>query len=311
MTTTYILALVIGAVLCAGLFGWKLHRGNLKPETALIALPLSLLGGVVMARLSYFLLELRDMYVEYDGLGGLLSTSPDEFCFLGGCAGVVLAILLTAKITGQKALPVLDAFAPCGALMAAIARASVGLLDPMTMIGLGAWVENPAHQFFPVAVEIEWIGIFYAIFMLEAMLCLLCAAVSFLISHRGGFKPGRVFLHTAFFLALPQVFTEQILGKFMAWGFVRIEQLLCALIVFAITLYPCILRRRPAAFLPAAGSLVCAAVLIWMEFTLDNKLLFGIDIPSAGCYAIMIAALGCMAGLSLWAYHKLNKAELS
>lgn len=308
MKTTYILALAIGAVLCAGFFAWKLRRCGVKPMTALIALPLSAVLGVVLARISYFLLEYRDITVRYDGMGGLLSTKPEEFCFLGGCAGVVLAILLTAKITGQKALPVLDAFAPCGALMAAIARASVGLLDPMTMIGLGAWVENPAHQFFPVAVEIEWIGTFYAIFMLEAMLCLLCAAVSFLISHRGGFKPGRVFLHTAFFLALPQVFTEQILGKYMAWGFVRIEQLLCALIVFAITLNPCIRSRKLTGYLPALGCLLCAAVLIWMEFTLDNKLLFGIDIPTMGCYAIMIAALCCMAGLSLLAYRRLNKA---
>ncbi len=309
MTTTYILALAIGAVLCAGLFAWKLHRGGMKPMLALIALPLSAVLGVVMARISYFLLEYRDITVRYDGLGGLFSTKPEEFCFLGGCAGVVLAILLTAKLTGQKGSALLDAFAPCGALMAAIARACEGLLDPMTMIGLGAWVENEAHLFFPLAVEIEWVGTFYAVFMLEAVLALLCAVGSFLISRRGGFRPGRVFLHTAFFLVLPQIFTEQILGKYMAWGFVRIEQLLCALIVFAITLYPCIRRRKLTAFLPALGCLVCAVVLIWMEFTLDNKLLFGIDIPTMGCYAIMIAALGCMAGLSLWAYRKLNKAE--
>ena len=95
----------------------------------------------------------------------------------------------------------------------------------------------------------------------------------------------------------------------MAWGFVRIEQLLCALLVFAITLYPCIRSRKLTGYLPTLGGLLCAAVLIWMEFTLDNKLLFGIDIPTMGCYAIMIAALGCMAGLSLLAYRRLNKAE--
>lgn len=313
MKTTYILALAIGAVLCAGLFAWKLRRCGVKPMTALIALPLSAVLGVVLARVSYFLLEYRDITVRYDGLGGLLSTKPEEFCFLGGCAGVVLAILLTAKITGQKGSTLLDAFAPCGALMVAIARASEGLLDPLAMIGMGGVVENEALQFFPLAVKVEAYGmvlnVAYAVFMLEAALALLCAAASFVISHRGSFAPGRVFLHTAFFLALPQIFTEQILGKYMAWGFVRIEQLLCALIVFAITLYPCIRSRKLTGYLPALGCLLCAAVLIWMEFTLDNKLLFGIDIPTMGCYAIMIAALGCMAGLSLLAYRRLNKAE--
>ena len=308
MTTAYILALSIGAVLCAGLFAWKLRMGGMKPVLALAALPLAAILGLVMARLAYFLLEFRDMYVDYDGFAGLLSTKPDEFCFIGACAGVVLAILLTAKLTGHRTLPVLDAFAPCGALMAAVARACEGLLDPMTMIGLGAWVENENHQFFPLAVEIEWAGTFYAVFMLEALLCLLCAVGAFIISRKGGFKPGRVFLHTAFFLFLPQIFTEQVLGIYMAWGFVRIEQLLCALIGFAITLYACIRRRKVTAYLPALGCLVCAAVLIWMEFTLDNKLLFGIDIPTVGCYAIMIAALGGMACMSLYAYRKLNKA---
>ena len=310
MNTTYIFGLLIGAVICAGLFAWKLRRGGLKLLTALLTLPLAAILGLVMARLIYFALEFRDMYVDYEGFGGLLSIKPDEFSFIGGCVGVILAVILSAKLTRQKVLPVLDAFAPCGALMAAITRACEGLLDPMSMIGMGGGVENEALQFFPLAVKVEAYGIVaYAVFMLEAVLALLCAAASFVISHRGSFAPGRVFLHTAFFLALPQIFTEQILGKYMAWGFVRIEQLLCALIVFAITLYPCIRSRKLTGYLPALGCLLCAAVLIWMEFTLDNKLLFGLDIPTMWCYVIMIASLACMAGLSLYSYHRLNKMK--
>lgn len=309
MNTIYFVALAIGAVLCAGLFAWKLHRSGLRGMSALIALPLSALLGLVMARVTYFALEFRDMYVKHEGFAGLLSKNPQEFCFVGGCLGVILAVILTAKLTRQKVFPVLDAFAPCGALMAAIARACEGLIDPMKMIGMGAWVDNEALQFFPVAVEVEWMGTFYAVFMLEAALALICALVSFLISHRGGFKPGRVFLHTMTFLALPQIFCEQILGSCMAWGFVKIEQLLCALIVFGVILYACIKRRRLVAYVPALLCLVCAAVLIWMEFTLDNKLLFGIELPTMVCYAVMIAAIACMGALEQWAFHRLNKAK--
>lgn len=309
MNTAYFSALTIGAVLCAGLFAWKLRRGGMKPVTALIALPLTLLLGMVMARVLYFALEFRDMYVKHDGFGGLLSTSPQEFSFIGGCLGAILAIILAARITGQKALPVLDAFAPCGALMAAVARACEGLIEPMEMIGLGAWVENEALQVFPIAVNVEWFGTFYAVFMLEAALALVCALGAFLLSHRGGFKPGRVFLHTMTFLALPQIFCEQILGSCMSWGFVKIEQLLCALIVFGVIMNACIRCRKVSAYLPALLCLVCAAVLIWMEFTLDNKLLFGIDIPTMGCYAIMIVTICCMGALEQWAYRNLRKAE--
>ena len=154
----------------------------------------------------------------------------------------------------------------------------------------------------------ELVGKFYAVFMLEAVLALICAAGAFVISWKR-FAPGRVFLHTMFFLALPQIFCEQILGRYMAWGFVRIEQLLCALIVFGVILCACIRRKRLTACIPAIGCLLCAAVLIWMEFTLDNKLLFGLDIPALWCYVIMIASLACMAGLSLFSYHKLNKMK--
>ena len=308
MNMMYFLALTIGAVICAGLFAWKLRRAGLKTMAAWIALPLSAVLGLVMARLIYFALEFRDMYVKYDGFAGLLSANPKEFSVIGGCLGVILAVILTAKITRHKPMQLLDAFAPTGALMLAVARCCEGLIDPMKMIGMGAWVDQEALHFFPLAVEVEWVGTFYAVFMLEAALALLCALVAFVISHRGGFKPGRVFLHTVTFLALPQIFCEQILGDCMVWGFVKIEQLLCALIVFGVILNACIRMRKLSAYVPAVLCLLCAAVLIWMEFTLDNKLLFGIEIPTIGCYAIMIAAIGCMGGLEQWAYRKLNKA---
>ena len=310
MNTTYCLAILIGAAICTALFAWKMHSAKLKPLTALLALPLAVVLGAVMAKLVYFVLELRDMLVTYDGVSGILSMKPDEFSFLGGCFGVVLAVMLTALISGQKVLPVLDAFAPCGALMAAITRACEGLLDPMSLIGMGAFVGDEKWWFFPVAVENEFLySWFYAVFMLEAAFALVCAVGSFVISMRWEFAPGRVFLHTVFFLALTQILSEQVLNKFMAWGFVRIEQLLCALIVFGILLYACIMRGKMVAFVPAVLCLLCAGVLIWMEFALDNKPLFNIEIPTLLCYGIMIAALGCMAGLSLYSYHKLNKAE--
>ena len=310
MTATYILALMIGAVICTGLFAWKLRRAGLKTTIVWTALPLTLTLGFLMSKILYFVLELRDQLVRYDGVGGLFSIVPREFSFIGGCIGVIGAVMLAAKIKEQKVLPVLDAFAPCGALMAAITRACEGLLDPMDMVGLGGFVADEQLWFFPVSIEIEMLySWFYAVFMLEAVLALVCALVSFVVSHHGRFASGRAFLHTMFFLALPQIFSEQMLGQCMAWGFIRIEQLLCALIVFGILLYACILRKKAVAFIPAAGCLLCTAVLVWMEFTLDNKLLFGIELPTMVCYAVMIAALCGMAGLSLYSYHKLNKAE--
>ncbi len=310
MNSTYFLCLTLGAVLCTGLFVWKLHRGSLKTSAALIALPLAAVLGLVASKVGYFLLQLRNQLAIYGGLAALLSDRPKEFSFVCGALGVVLAVILAARLTRQKALPVLDAFAPCGALMAAVTRACEGLLDPMAMIGLGEGVANPAHCFFPLAIENKslycW---FYCVFMLEALLALICAIVSFAVSHRGRFAPGRVFFHTAFFLALPQIFSERMLNQYMRWGFVRIEQMMCALIVLAVILYACIKCRTRWAYLPVVLMFVCAGAVIWLEFTLDNKAPFGLDMPPTACYALMILTLCCMAALSLYSYHRLNKVN--
>ncbi len=309
MNSTYFLCLTIGAVICTGLFVWKLQRSGLKTTAALILLPLGAVLGLVASKAGYFLLELRDMLAKHEGLTGLISDSTKEFSFVCGCFGVVLAAVLAARITKQKTLPLLDAFAPCGALMAAITRACEGLLDPMALVGLGDFVENESHWFFPVAVENEmFYSWFYAVFMLEATLALLCAIGAFAISHQGRFVPGRVFLHTVVFLAVPQIFSERMLNQCMKWGFVRIEQLLCALIVFGIILYACIRYRGRGRFVPVALDLLCAGVMICIEFTLDNKPPFGIELPTTTCYVLMVLTLCCMAGLSLYSFQRLNKA---
>ncbi len=309
MNSTYFMCLTIGAVFCTGLFAWKLRRNGFKPNAAFLSLPLGLILGLVTAKVSYFFLDFRNVYGA-DGWAGLLTNRPVEFSFVGGAFGVVLAVLAAAKIARVRAFDALDAFAPCGALMAAVTRACEGLLDPMALVGMGDFVADESLWFFPVAVEnamfYSW---FYAVFMLEAGVALICAAGSFALSHKRKFASGRVFLQTVFFLALPQIFSERMLNQCMKWGFVRIEQLLCALIVFAVVVCGCVKYRGRGRFLPALLMLACAGVIICIEFTLDNKPPFGIELSTLTCYVLMILTLCCMAGLNIWTCRRLKKAE--
>lgn len=312
MNGTYFLGLALGAAVCTGLFAWRLHRRGMNPRTALLALPVAILLGLVMSKVGYFLLELRDQYARY-GMAGLLTDRPSEFSFVSGCFGVVLAVIIAARVMKLRPMQALDAFAPCGALMAAFARACEGLLDPMALVGMGNFVENDALWFFPVAVEnamlYSW---FYAVFMLEALCALVCAAVGFAVSHKRQFAPGRVFLHTVVFLALPQVFSERMLSQCMRWGFVRIEQLLCALIVFAVIAYACVKQRGGwKSYIPVLLAVLCLALIIDMEFTLDNKPPFGLELPPVVCYGIMIASLCSLGGLNVWAFSRLNKKKIA
>lgn len=307
MNTTYFLFLGAAALVSALLFAALLGKRKESPLLALLALGLSAVLGTVFAKGGYFLMKIGEDSETLTKFGA------KYWSFVSGCAGVVLAVMLTARILRRPLLPFLDAFAPCGALMVALARMAEGLIHPMELKGLGAYVENEAHCFFPLAVENEMmVSWFYAVFVLEAACALLCAALSLALSRKKA-APGRVFLHTAFFLCLPQVLCERLLGQCTKWGFVRIEQLLCALIAFGILLYPCIKMRRKgflSALYPALLAVCCMALIILMEFSLDGKALSKImHFPDALGYAVMLLALCAMASLSMASYHRLNKEQ--
>lgn len=303
MNGTYFLCLLAGALVCSGLFAWRLRGRGVKPLLALVALPIAVVLAATLSKAVYFLAKLPEQLDNY-GLGGLLRTRPAEFSFVGGCIGVVLAVIIAARLLKKPALMALDAFAPCGALMACIVRLCEGLLDPMSMVGVGDFVANDKMWFFPVAVEPMPYSWFYAVFMLEAVCALVVAVMGFILSRKDKFAPGRVGLQTALFLALPQIFCEDMLGQCTRWGFVRVEQLLCAVIVFAVILAGCI---RAKWFLPALLDLLCVGGIIWLLFTLDNKPPFGLEMPANVCYGLMILILICMAALAQWAFRKADK----
>ncbi len=311
MTTTYFIFLLIGAVICTGLFAWTMHLKKENIRCAFAALPLAVLLGTVMSKGMYVLLKASEQFDNY-GLSAFLRTQPAEFSFIGGCAGVVLAVYISARICKANVPSTLDAFAPWGALMAAIARGCTYFLDRMSMVGVGDYVENEALSFFPVAVENEMLfGWFYAVFMLECAFALLCAAAVLFPAIRGKMQPGRVFLHAVFFLALPQIFCEQLLGSYIKWAFVRVEQLLCAAIVFAVILYACVQNKGgKKRFLPLGLTGICMLAVIDLLFMLDNKYLFGLELAPGACYGLMIGLLCCIGALEVWAFKRLNKQKV-
>lgn len=303
MSTAYLLLLLGSAALSTLLFAlWlKKRQGNIF--CALLSLPLGMLLGTVLSKVFYCLLLFNSQLKRY-GLDALLRTKPAEFSFFGACVGVVLAVCLAAKCFKLPIAKTLDAFAPCGALMVAAARA---LEYHLGLVGLGAVVQSESLQFFPVALWSDAAyGWFYAIFMLEAFFALLCSLISFLNSRKDAFAPGRVFCFTAFFLALPQVFCESLRSKCMKWGFVRIEQLLCGLLLLAIVVYACRLYQGKGKFTPALLLLPCLLMLVAVEFLLD-KPIFGTYLPNWLCYAFMLVVLGLMAFIACLAFGRLKR----
>ena len=151
----------------------------------------------------------------------------------------------------------------------------------------------------PFAVANSYGEHLYAVFYLEALFALVLAVILLLC------RKGRCFsLRTelcAFFLALPQVLCESLRARCIRWGFVRVEQLLCGLMMLGLLVYACSRMKGVLSpvrrFCPAIVGVVMLIAVGLLEYALDKT---GIPVPA--CYALMAASLavfGLMEGYAL------------
>ena len=286
--TAWLLMLGGGAVISAVWFFLSCRRKFTAKKAALLSL-LTLFLGIVLAaacaRLVWVLCRINTR-------PSLFPLRYDELSYYGGVAGVVLAVALAAKITGLGAREALNAFAPMGALMAAVARFGEGFLG---FLGFGAYMEQGI--FFPVTVEIvydEYYSEFYlAVFMLEGLFAL----VAMVLSIRHNAEKNRA-LRTLFYLCLPQVFCESLRMQSINWLFVRVEQLGCFLFCEAVLVWYAFRADRHSfrSWIPALTGLPVCGLIVACEFALDGKITIGNStIPHWITYAVMIAGLALLA----------------
>lgn len=296
LNTTYLLWMA-ASILAAGIVHYLL-AGSLKKRGLLTAFTL-LFGavfGTLFARLGYCLLQF-DYAMGYGFAETLISDDMSMMSYYSGMLGVILGAMLAAKCTGNCVMAALNAYAPAGALLASLARFGEHFLD---MICAGNYVENEALCFFPFAVSNEWdewyiavhifAGAFYFIIFLAALL---------------RFREKR-FLRTLFYLCLVQVFCESLRNQSLIWSqFVRVEQLICMLVVEAILiLQGARAKAEKKRFLPALAGLVFAGVFVAVEFAVGGKLFVGTPIPVF--YAVMVVCLFILAMMESWLMRSLQ-----
>ena len=289
----YLLWMGGSILLSFGLF-LLLGRGcNNRGRLAAVALVPTVLLGMVCSKLLYMLLQLD--YVLADGWDMLLlSASPEHFSFIGGILGVCLAILLAAKLVKVPPMKALNAFAPAGLLLAALARFGEGFLAQKFMTGTGPYMEEGSPLcFFPISVNCsadpEWQEWYLSVFLIEGVLLLVAAVVSFIC-----FKKGR-FIRSLFLLCLPQVICENLLNNIFWWIFcVRVEQLLYMVVMTVIlTIYAIRARGWKYRLLPVIVAAACAGLFIVAEFAMEQKIEFLSFLSVSDCYMLM--GLGTVA----------------
>ena len=302
--TGYLLMMAGGALLCVLWFFAAFRRQAGTRKAAALSGLILLLGivlGVICARLSWILMRFNAFQAR-----DLFSLRYDELSYFGGIAGVILAVWLSAKITGQSGRTVLNAFAPMGALMAAVARFAEVFLGEYGVGYVEEWFEK--GLFFPVTIGIAWdeyeSEYYLAVFMLSGIFCLIAMIVSLFRS-----KEHNRLTRTLFYICLPQILLESLRMMSINWLFVRVEMLLCFLFCEAVLVFYAVKAnpKKLRSWIPAiTGLLVCGIVIVG-EFTLDGKITLGGQYISKWIvYGVEIAGLAAIAIAENRGYRRMN-----
>lgn len=280
----YLRLLLLSSLLIGAFYGWLLHRRKQRLSVVIGAPVMALLGGLAGARLFYFAVRSGFLVPMY-GWGALFSLPYNGLAMGGAILGCLLALWLVARALKIPAFSLLDPAVMAGCLFAGVAR----MLEYGISFGQGAYVENPAHQFFPLAVMNEWEEWYYAVFALEALIAFLC----FLYALKMRKAPaGRPFKLVLSFLMLGQILAESLRAESLKWGFVRVHQLFAVLLVAAV-LISFLIRAKGRAWWLLPLYLLCVAVLIGIEFGLDKWE----EAPNWALYLGMSAVLTLMGGM--------------
>ena len=278
--TAYALGMTLSAALVIAFVFLHSNRYGLKlwvTETfILMAIPLCLL----LARLVYVLARL-DFFLER-GEGMALRLWQGGYTLWGAIPGFLLAGILTARLAGLKSSNLLDILTPAGLLMLALGRFCEGLS------GQGFGEESSTKlSFFPFAVVNEYGEWRWAIFMLEGMAALLFMLILF---KEKNLYPGGVLRHALTLLCASQILFESLReDEFLRWGFVRLGQLLPAILLLLLMITASKKagedRRVP---IPFAGSMFAFLILlvIALEFAFDKT-----SLGTGLIYAAMLLAV--------------------
>ena len=295
MNLQYALWFLVSLVISLSLFAFmNREKKGVLPQCLLMG-AFGTIFGVVLAKLVYCL-AMINFTIMNGWLKSLVDVTMGTFSYYGGVAGFCLGVVLSARLTRHKPMELLDAFAPAGVLLAALARFGEIMLDGVGVRDMLYW-EHPEHCFFPLAVSNEYGEWLYAVFMLEGLLSL---GVFALCITR--FKK-QCFLRSLFYLCLMQILCESLRSDSFTWLFVKVEQLICMLAVAGVLVVYCVkspgVRRR---WMPIVYCFPVAAVFVVLEFALNGK----IPLPRPLCYAVMVIGLVVLSLNEIWTCRRME-----
>ncbi len=292
-----------GAVLSTALYALRLKMQGKRVWIAPLTLVLSAAFGFVLSKLVFEIL----LQATYLSVHGFPVSYPymAAWSFFGLLLGVYLGVWVTGKIVKEDAGFLLELFAPAGMLLIAVMRAAEFTLG---QTGLGELVENTAVQFFPVCYPVAMWGRstwYMAVFAWETVWALLLMVLCLFRQRRHGVRGSLGLSMTLFYFCLGQILFESLRAECIRLGFVRLEQVISAVVCLVLVLLLCVKAKKHRfipRFLPALLILAGIGAMVALEFALDEA-----SFVRWVVYVLIILTLVLMGLVYFWAEKRVRK----
>ncbi len=217
----------LGIVVMLYLTALRIIRSKIFPlEYMFYIAPIAIAVGFIAARVSYvtfcdaLYLSLSEKWKLTDG-GYML------YGAIGGAAATVYVWCIAAK-KKYIAMSLLDAAAPGAALGICIGRFGSAFYEEC----YGLFIENPELHKLPFSVYIGSLDSWcMAVFLYESIACLLIMAAVLLTERMYDKKRGAAWFHFIVLYAGTRAFLESLRADSVYYGFVRVSQVVSALII--------------------------------------------------------------------------------
>ena len=301
----------IGLLLGTLFFHLCLRKKKLSSAAAWLGLLLGTALAAILAKAGYLVFNLEEQFGLY-GIGALIRTKPESFCFVTGGVGYVLGVVLAARILKQPRAEVLDCFAAAGCLIVACIRfgelwlGEFGLGE-LNTFGFPYIEDGSFAAFFPLSVKNAWDEWWLAICTLETLAALAAMIYALLIRCK---RPGLRFQRTVFLLCACQFVLELTRSVSLIFFFVHVEQVFCALIMLGLIIHAGILYRHLKGKQPVWAYILfflCLLVNGLAQYALDKPYKFSdtewfsehVGPICLACYLVTAVGL-CLIYRALW-----------
>lgn len=298
----FLITLILGFVVSLGLAVLLCRRAMVAGKAVAAAAILAPVLGFLFAHLFYCLMQFSFLINDL-GPEGFLDFSANRYMLYGGMFGVALALLLAARIGGEKLGKVMDGFAPAAFLFIAAVRIAEGFYG----MGYGEYIEEMNFFCrFPFAVYDNLYEMWaWALFAGEALYALIIAAVTLAVRRR---EPAgdKALLGLGMYGCGQIIFESLRRDDFLRWGFVRCSELFSGVLILIVLIFYLVRgknnHKNAAKTVLMVLFFLMVALCLLLEFATEGRIPFlqFLETP-AQCYICMTAAcvvmLGCVLGI--------------